>query len=1157
MANTTLRAYLDELNTLLDKEALEEVIGHCKYILQKFPKNVAVYRLLGRALLGKGRPDEARQVFEQVLSAVPDDYAAHVSMSEIFQEQNAIAQATWHMERAYEQQPNNEALQDVLRDLYARRDGKAPDRIQLTRGALARLYAKGQLYEQATAELQVALDLQPDRYDLLILLADTLWNNAHPVEAGETALKVLQKLPDALEANRLLAQLWLQNQRPSDAEPFLKRVEAVDPFVALQIIRPDDPKAGEKLTLPRLDWNARTSAAMLTNTPDWVEGIGDIFDQPAETADSDPFKLDRKPGSSTPDWAANFNAPTAAPVEQPDWFAQTPTPAPEASAAPNLADMPDWFTDVASPMPEAASNTSDNSDMPSWLDDEPIASDEPDDTSRMPSGFTGLLNEISSNRRSDGSAPSWLDDAPPQTEMPAWDEVVANTAPAASAADTEEDWLSGFTNDTDAPASFAPTTESATTESASVPDWMSDFAPSTTAEPAASAAPVANDTAEADWLSDFTSDAENVPVSAESVTPDSASVPDWMSDFAPSTTAEPVASAAPVANDTAEADWLSDFTSDAENVPVSAESVTPDSASVPDWMSDFAPSTTAEPAASAANTANDTAEADWLSDFTSDAENVPVSAESVTPDSASVPDWMSDFAPSTTAEPAASAANTANDTAEADWLSGFTSDAENVPVSAESVTPDSASVPDWMSDFAPSATSEPVASTANAANADDDWLSGFTGDTEEMSATEASSVKAPTPDAFAWVQPEASTEDDWLSSFEPQTAEQTAQTENNWLDDLAVTDQPVSSVSGVADEINWLTDAPTADVQDSEVTVDNWLGKLQAAQEPASTESSTWFNDAPADDEPAEEQTTPAWLTADANDQFSELLKSASQTAKEPRVMGDTGVLDPGKLPDWINAFSDQAVQPAQGDTSQAADMFSSTSAEPAATEVSYDWLNDTPAQSPAEPTLAEAMRPVDRVVDNTSTAQAGLPIEANFDPETVPDWLSAFAPADDAALEANAKVALPAEETAEDGRIPDWLNDIAPSSGTSEAAPQFAKTVELDSFDFDTDDFGTETADAQSETAETQSDMLPDWLSDAQPDNAAARRTPTVTLDDMDFGDTIDTPAKTAVLNFDDIDFEELSPLAETAVTDDRQTHFTFNRPPAWLRKLSGSGRS
>ena len=53
--NTTLRAYLDELNLLLEQEALEEVIGHCRHILQHFPKNVETYRLLGRALLEKGR----------------------------------------------------------------------------------------------------------------------------------------------------------------------------------------------------------------------------------------------------------------------------------------------------------------------------------------------------------------------------------------------------------------------------------------------------------------------------------------------------------------------------------------------------------------------------------------------------------------------------------------------------------------------------------------------------------------------------------------------------------------------------------------------------------------------------------------------------------------------------------------------------------------------------------------------------------------------------------------------------------------------------------------------------------------------------------------------------------------------------------------------
>ncbi len=187
MANaTTLRAYLDELEKLLDQEALEETIGQCKYILQKFPKNLEVYRLLGRALLGKGRHQEAGDVFERILSAVPNDYVSHISMSEIYQEQDALPQATWHMERAYEQEPNNAILQDELKRLYQSQTGETPERIQLTRGALALLYAKGQLYEQATGELQAALAQQPDRYDLMLLLADTLWNNAHPVEAGKS-----------------------------------------------------------------------------------------------------------------------------------------------------------------------------------------------------------------------------------------------------------------------------------------------------------------------------------------------------------------------------------------------------------------------------------------------------------------------------------------------------------------------------------------------------------------------------------------------------------------------------------------------------------------------------------------------------------------------------------------------------------------------------------------------------------------------------------------------------------------------------------------------------------------------------------------------------------------------------------------------------------
>src|SRR5215468_10187732 len=142
MATTTLRAYLDELQGLLAQEALEEVIGHCRHILQYFPKNIDVYRILGRALLEKRQYQEAGDVFQRVLSAVPDDYTAHVGMSSVSNELSQLPNAIWHLERAYEQDPNNEALQSELKRMYERRDGTAPNNIPLTRGNLARMYVK-------------------------------------------------------------------------------------------------------------------------------------------------------------------------------------------------------------------------------------------------------------------------------------------------------------------------------------------------------------------------------------------------------------------------------------------------------------------------------------------------------------------------------------------------------------------------------------------------------------------------------------------------------------------------------------------------------------------------------------------------------------------------------------------------------------------------------------------------------------------------------------------------------------------------------------------------------------------------------------------------------------------------------------------------------
>jgi predicted Zn-dependent protease len=79
--------------------------------------------------------------------------------------------AIWHMERAYEVNPSNTSVQQEIRRLRGRRDGVEPTKLRLTRSALARMYIKGGLFGQAIAEIRQALTEDPDRPDLLILLA--------------------------------------------------------------------------------------------------------------------------------------------------------------------------------------------------------------------------------------------------------------------------------------------------------------------------------------------------------------------------------------------------------------------------------------------------------------------------------------------------------------------------------------------------------------------------------------------------------------------------------------------------------------------------------------------------------------------------------------------------------------------------------------------------------------------------------------------------------------------------------------------------------------------------------------------------------------------------------------------------------------------------
>ncbi len=172
MADVELREYIAEIEGMLTDEDNDQVIAHCRHVLGYFPKNLATYQLLGKALLEERRFDDAAAIFRRVLSATPYSFVAHIGMAIVGEEEGNLEQAIGHMERAFETRSDNAAVHSELKRLCGKRDGAEPSRIRLTEGALARLYLRGAHCSLAVDELRPALEENPDRIDLQVMLAE-------------------------------------------------------------------------------------------------------------------------------------------------------------------------------------------------------------------------------------------------------------------------------------------------------------------------------------------------------------------------------------------------------------------------------------------------------------------------------------------------------------------------------------------------------------------------------------------------------------------------------------------------------------------------------------------------------------------------------------------------------------------------------------------------------------------------------------------------------------------------------------------------------------------------------------------------------------------------------------------------------------------------
>lgn len=467
MSEISLRDYFHKLDNLLRTNAADEVIHHCRHLLQYFPKNVAAYRYLGRALLINGRYEDAGAVFRRVLSAIPDDYDSNLGLGEVYDHVRKADEAIWYTERAFEQEPNNQKVLDNLRDLYRRYRNIANARVQLTSAAVARQALRNRQYDQAVETLRNALDRRPDRVDLRLLLARTLWESGERVDAAEAALDVLQVLPDCVEANRILTQLWLDEDRPSDAQRYLNRIEALDPYLALELAQghtPDD----NAFHLEELDYRASAQAALTGAQPDWLSGIAP----------------DAEPGTASPaeqeDWSNWMSSMLATQNQQDVSSPLSDTTNLEDEALPDSHD--DWMasmaqnavTDALTPATRSfsESNAVASSDLSESVDDLfgefAMDADEPE-----PAPID--IPQVEDDAEPTDDAISWLREA--GVEIP--EEVFSNPDDVfnsdealqfAETPDNEMDWLSEFEDEQPASSGLERTVPEENDQLA----WLSD-----------------------------------------------------------------------------------------------------------------------------------------------------------------------------------------------------------------------------------------------------------------------------------------------------------------------------------------------------------------------------------------------------------------------------------------------------------------------------------------------------------------------------------------------------------------------------------------------------------------------------------------------------------------------------------------------------------
>jgi tetratricopeptide (TPR) repeat protein len=455
----SLAEYRQQIESAIEDGRYEEAVSDCRNILEQYPKYVSAFWLLGKAMLQAGENEHAADMFRRVLGADPEHMAAWVGMGKVAKRRGEQEAAVWYLERAFELATDNEVVASELRHLYGELEGSEPERLQLTQGALARLYLRGDLVTRAITELRKLLEEHPDRLDLKVALAEALWRNGQRLEASEVCQEILDERPYNLKANLILGEIWTSSGR-AEGELYLEQAQVVDPEnqMAQELFGPISPLPPESPPVTPLEH----AVVAEEERPDWVPELAQL--PPAEEVALVETGEVMDAQIEIPAWlqeAAGEAAPAAPPADE---VLEEEAAAPAEEALDELIagepaemeemreeEVVEWLRELEEeeePAPGAVEE-----EIPAWLAE--IGLEAPAGDAVFEAEEAPLGEELEP-----GEIPDWLRDlAPPAAEQP-------EAPPPEAPADVWEE--EGRMEE--APLGEEP-------ELAEIPDWLRDLAP--------------------------------------------------------------------------------------------------------------------------------------------------------------------------------------------------------------------------------------------------------------------------------------------------------------------------------------------------------------------------------------------------------------------------------------------------------------------------------------------------------------------------------------------------------------------------------------------------------------------------------------------------------------------------------------------------------